>query len=379
MKIAVNTRLLLKDKLEGIGWFTLECLKRITQQHQEHEFIFIFDRDYSDEFIFASNITPVVIGPQARHPFLYHIWFNYSVPKILKKHDVDLFLSPDGIIPLKPKVKTLAVIHDLNFEYYPKDIPYFHRNFYKEYFPKFAKIAHRIATVSEYSKKDIENLYHIDTDKIDVVYNGANESFTPLKPNIQKLVRESHTGGKPFFVFIGALNPRKNLVNLLRAFDIFKETDKTGTQLLIVGEKMFKTSSIFDTYDNMQFKADVIFSGRLNSSDLHRVLASALALTYVSYFEGFGIPIVEAFYTETPVITANITSTPEVAGDAALLVDPFSPEDIANALIKIATDKELRESLIEKGNKRKEEFHWQKTADNLWNSMMKTIEKKPNK
>ena len=212
-----------------------------------------------------------------------------------------------------------------------------------------------------------------------MVYNGANESFIPIKPNIQKLVRESHTGGKPFFIFIGALNPRKNLVNLLKAFDIFKETDKTGTQLLIVGEKMFKTNSIFNTYDNMQFKADVIFSGRLNTNELHRALASAVALTYVSYFEGFGIPIVEAFYTGTPVITANITSTPEVAGDAALLVDPFSPEDIANALIKMATDKELRNKLIEKGNNRKKEFHWQKTADNLWNSMMKTIEIKPNK
>jgi len=373
MIIAVNTRLLLKDKLEGIGWFTFECLKRISQQHKEHEFIFIFDRDYSDEFIFGPNITPVVIGPQARHPFLYHIWFNYSIPKILKKYKVDLFLSPDGYIPLKQKVKTLAVIHDLNFEHYPEDIPFFHRNFYKKYFPIFSKTATRIATVSNYSKNDIIDQYGIDEAKIDVVFNGANESFIPIKPNIQKLIREAHTGGKPFFVFIGALNPRKNLVNLLKAFDLFKKTDKTGTQLLIVGEKMFKTGDIFDTYNDMNFKADVNFSGRLNANELHRVLASAVALTYVSYFEGFGIPIVEAFYTQTPVITANVTSTPEIAGDAALLVDPFSPEDIALALTKLATDKALREELIEKGNMRKEEFHWQKTADNLWDSMMKTI------
>ena len=373
MKIAVNTRLLLKDKLEGIGWFTYESLKRITQQHKEHEFIFIFDREYSDDFIFGENITPVVIGPPARHPILYHIWFNYSIPKVLKKQKVDLFLSPDGYLPLKTKVKTLTVIHDLNFEHYPKDIPFFNRYYYQKYFPRFAKVASRIATVSHFSKQDIIKQYGIDEDKIDVVYNGANDRFVPIKPAIQKLVRESHTGGKPYFIFIGALNPRKNLVNLLKAFDIFKRTDRSGTQLLIVGEKMFKTNIIFSTYENMEFKADVNFSGRLNGPDLYKAVASALALTYVSYFEGFGIPIVEAFYAETPVITSNITSTPEIAGDAAILVDPFSPDDIAKALVDITTKDDLRLSLIEKGNARKKEFHWQKTADNLWDSIIKTI------
>lgn len=373
MKIAVNTRLLLKDKLEGIGWFTFESLKRITQQHPEHEFIFIFDRPYSDDFIFSKNIIPIVIGPQARHPILYYIWFNYSLPKVLKIHEVDVFLSPDGYIPSKTLVKTLAVFHDLNFEYYPQDIPFFNRSYYRKYFPQFAKKATRLATVSNYSKMDITRLYGIDESKIDVVYNGANEQYQPLAPNIKKLVKEKYTGGKPYFIFIGALNPRKNLVNLLKAFDIFKDTDRSSVQLLIVGEKMFKTNSIFETYENMNYKADVVFSGRLNNLELHKALASALALTYVSYFEGFGIPIVEAFYTETPVITSNVTSMPEVAGDAALLVDPFSPEDIAAALKKIASDNDLRERLIKKGNIRKLEFHWQNTADNLWKSIIKTV------
>lgn len=373
MKIAVNTRLLLKDKLEGIGWFTFESLKRITQQHKEHEFIFIFDRPYSDDFIFSENITPVVIGPQARHPILYYIWFNHSIPKVLDLHKVDLFLSPDGYLPLKTKVKTLAVFHDLNFEHYPMDMPYSERYYYRKYFPQFARQATRIATVSKYSKQDIVKQYGIDEEKIDVVYNGANESFGPMTPALKKLVVEKHTGGKPYFIFIGALNPRKNLVNLLKAFDLFKVADKLSIQLLIVGEKMFKTKEIFETYEHMSYKADVLFSGRLNSLELQKALASALALTYVSYFEGFGIPIVEAFYTETPVITSNVTSMPEVAGDAALLVDPFSPEDIAKGLSKMATDAEFRASLIEKGNKRKREFHWQKTADNLWKSIEKTV------
>ena len=373
MKIAVNTRLLLKDKLEGIGWFTFESLKRITQQHPEHEFLFIFDRPYHDDFIFSDNIAPIITGPQARHPILYYIWFNYSIPKILDQHKVDLFLSPDGYIPLKSNVKTLAVFHDLNFEHYPKDLPSSERYYYRRYFPLFAKKATRLATVSHYSKKDIIEQYKVDAGKIDVIYNGANEKFTPIPDNIKKLVREKYTGGKPYFIFIGALNPRKNLVNLLKAFDEFKKTDKKSVQLLIVGEKMFKTNEIFDTYENMHFKADVNFSGRLNGLELHKALASALALTYVSYFEGFGIPIVEAFYTETPVITSDVTSMPEVAGDAAIYADPFSPKDISNALTKLSTDLNLRKSLISKGKIRREKFNWQNTADNLWNAIQNTI------
>jgi hypothetical protein len=98
MGIAVNTRLLLKGKLEGIGWFTFETLKRITQNHPEHEFIFIFDRPFDRDFIFADNVTPVIIGPPARHPLLIYIWFDFQIPKILKKYKADLFLSPDGYL-----------------------------------------------------------------------------------------------------------------------------------------------------------------------------------------------------------------------------------------------------------------------------------------
>src|SRR5512139_2040469 len=100
MRIAVNTRLLIKDKLEGIGWFTYETLKRITRKHPEHEFIFLFDRPFDKEFIFAQNIIPVIITPEARHPILWYLWFEYSVPRALKKYKADIFLSPDGYLSL---------------------------------------------------------------------------------------------------------------------------------------------------------------------------------------------------------------------------------------------------------------------------------------
>ncbi|MCA1760933.1 MAG: glycosyltransferase, partial [Bacteroidales bacterium] len=164
MRIAVNTRLLLKGKLEGMGWFSYETLKRMTRNHPEHEFIFIFDRPYSEEFIFSENITPVVIGPPARHPVLFYFWFEFQIPRVLKKHKADVFLSPDGYLSLKTKVPQLAVIHDISFAHRPQDIPGMKRWYYNYFFPKFARKATRIATVSNYSKTDIAKTYQVDAE-----------------------------------------------------------------------------------------------------------------------------------------------------------------------------------------------------------------------
>ena len=136
---------------------------------------------------------------------------------------------------------------------------------------------------------------------------------------------------------------------------------------------MYWSKDIKTAYENMTHKDDVIFTGRLDPEDLGSVLGSALAITYASIFEGFGIPIIEAFNAETPVITSNTSSMPEIAGDAALIVDPLSVQNIADAMKSVATDEKLRLKLIEKGRKRKNLFSWDKTADNVWMSIEKTI------
>ena len=369
MKIAVNTRLLLKNKLEGIGWFSYETLKRITTQHKEHQFYFIFDRKFDESFLFSDNITPVVIPPQARHPLLYYLWFEKSIPRLLKKLQPDLFFSPDGYLSLSTPVKSMNVFHDLNFEHYPDDLPYPERTFYRHYFPQYAHKAHRIATVSEFSKLDIIRQYKVDPGKIDVVYNGVNERYGPIPESEKVMVRLKYTEGHPYFVFIGALHPRKNLTNLFKAFDLFRKDTGIGMKLMIIGQKKWWTKPIKEAYDSMQFSHDVIFCGRLEPMELNRVISSATAMTYVSYFEGFGIPILEAFHCETPVITSNITSMPEVAGDAAILVDPFSIQSICDGMARIATEPGLGAELNEKARLRRKEFSWQKSADRLWKSI----------
>jgi len=374
MIIAVNTRLLLKGKLEGIGWFTLETLKRMTINHPEHQFIFIFDRPFNDDFIFSENVTPVVIGPPTRHPFLWYLWFEFQIPRILKKHKANLFLSPDGYLSLRTKVPQLAVIHDINFVHRPGDLPWLIAKYYNYFFPKFARIAKRIATVSFYSKEDITRSFKVDFDKIDVVYDGINQIFEPISDDEKIVVREKFTGGSEYFLFVGALHPRKNVSGLLKAFDAFKSVNPSNMKLVIVGGKMHKTGDIFDTFENMRYKNDVVFTGRVSTADLHDIFGAAFALTFIPFFEGFGIPIVEAMSAGIPVICSNTTSIPEVGGNAVLYADPLKIDQITDAMLQLVNDEELRKNLIEKGFEQKNKFSWEETAGLLWLSIERALQ-----
>lgn len=373
MKIAVNTRLLLKNRLEGIGWFTRETLFRICQNHPEHEFIFLFDRKFDDSYIFSSNVKPIVLFPQARHPILFRIYFNFSIPRILKKEKVDLFLSPDGFLSLNTNVPQLAVIHDLNFEHHPEALPPKITRYYQKYFPLFAKKAKRIATVSKYSKFDISSIYTIDPSKIDVVYNGANEAYKVLDDITIKETRDKYSNGKPYFIFIGSLHPRKNIITLLKAYDEFRKKSSQSIPLLIVGEAMWSKKKIEAYLSGMEFKDDVIIVGRLQLNELSLVLGSALALTFIPLFEGFGIPALEAMQSGIPVITSKTTSLPEVVGDAAILCDPVNIEEIGDAMKRVSEDPELRKNMVEKGFEQSKKYSWDQTAELLWESIEKTI------
>jgi len=376
MKIAVNTRLLLAGSLDGIGWFTYETLKRIVEDHPEHEFHFIFDRTYSDEFIFSKNVIAHVVHPQARLPILFRIWYDWAVPRCLIKIGADIFLSPDSMASLTTKVKQVVVMHDLNFEHYPADLPRRYAKYWRMYSRLFAAKADRIVTVSKFSKNDIIDQYGISQDKIDVVYNGASENYRPISNEEQQAVKANYSGGESYFLFVGTIHPRKNLQRVLPAFDHFKKQTSSKCKLVVVGKKYWFNAEIEDAYNNISCQQDVIFTGSMDLKNLTGVMASALALVYISYFEGFGIPIVEAFRSATPVITSNITSMPEVAGDAALFVDPFSIIEITNAFLSIYENEALRKTLIEKGLKRSQEFNWDKTAKSLWESIEKTMLKK---
>ncbi len=373
MRIAVNTRLLLHDRLDGIGWFTAETARRMVLAHPEHEFFFFFDRKPHPEFLFADNVTPVVLCPQARHPVLWYLYFEWSTQMALKRYKIDLYLSPDGMMPLNPKVPTLNVIHDLNFEHASGNLKASHQRYMSHYFPLFARNATRLATVSSYSKKDIAETYGIPAEKIDVVYDGAHSNYRPHSDDEKESIRQRFTDGHPFVIFISTILKRKNLANLLLAFDKVKE-DKGNEdlKLVVVGSRVWWQDELESAWNGMKHQSDVIFPGRVEPNDLSALLSAAEMLVYPSYFEGFGIPILEAMYAETAVIASRTTSMPEVGGDAVLYIDPSDIDDIAHAISRLR-DKTLRQEFIEKGRLQRQKFSWEITANLLWDSMMKTI------
>ena len=379
MRIAVNTRFLLPTKMEGFGWYTYEIAKRLVENHPEHEFIFFFDRAFDKRFVFGSNVTPVVLNPPARHPLLFRIWFNYSVKRALKKYKADIFFSPDGFLSLKTNVPQVGVLHDINFEHHPEDIPTSARNYLKKYFPLFAKKAIHLLTVSEYSKQDLCVTYDIDPSKITVSWNGASDTFRPISEEEKILVRKQFSKGKKYLLFVGALHPRKNIKRLIAAYHNLIASDPTfDYELVIVGETLWKRSGYdFNSDSNPideQTKSHIHFTGHLSLEDLARVMASATVFTFIPYFEGFGIPMVEAMRCGTPILSGNLTSLPEVGGDAVLYCDPMDVTDITEKINELCSNESLRKELSEKGLKRCKLFSWDKSAETVWTVLEKNAQ-----
>lgn len=361
MRIAINTRLLIKDKLEGIGWFTFEVVKRIVKNHPNHQFLFFFDRAYNEDFIFSDNVIPVVLHPQARHPILFNIWFDYAVTRALKTHKVDLFFSTDGMLSLRTKVPQVTVIHDLNFEHYPEDLPAHITKYYLKKFPLFAKKANKIITVSQFSKKDISKSYSINEDKISVVHNGAGTDYLPISMEQRSSQLFEVNNGVPYFIYVGALHKRKNIKRMLDAFKSLKITYKKPLDFIIVGDYLWEKDNLISSISN-----DVKFIGRKSGSELATLVANCQALVYVSYFEGFGIPVLEGMKCGVPVVASNVTSIPEVGGDAVIYVDPFSVVSIKAGYLE-ALNEGVFNSYREKGLNQANKFNWNKSADEIWN------------
>lgn len=366
MRIAINTRFLLPHKMEGFGWYTFEIVKRLVENHPEHTFILFFDRAYDPKFIFGDNVIPVVLHPQARHPILFKIWFNLSVKRALKKHKADLFFSPDGYLSLTTDLPQVSVMHDLNFEHNPEDLKPVMRKYYQTYFPKFAAKAQHIITVSEYSKQDICSTYNVPSEKVTAIWNGVSEVFQPISSEDQQAIRANYSDGKPFFLFVGAIHPRKNVRRLIEAFSAYRNQNPDAEdQLIIVGAELWSNAG-FDIQISEVVKQSIHFTGHLPLEELAKIMASAKLFAFVPYFEGFGIPLVEAMRCGTPILSGDLTSLPEVAGDAALYCDPFNVEDITIKMTELAQNKTLRNSLSEKGLERSKTFSWDTAAEKVW-------------
>lgn len=356
-------RLVQKGKLEGIGNYSAEIFGRMATQHPEHEFFFIFDRPFDQSFICADNIKALVLGPPTRHVLLIWFWMQFRLPVLLRKIKADIFISPDGWMPDYQNCSTVQVIHDLNFEHYPQYLPKVVAFFYRKLFPTYAAKASKIITVSEFSRQDIIKCYQVKANKIAVVGNGVKEVFKPLKKDQILDIQKKYAQGQAYFIYVGSLHKRKNIGNLLLAFDIYKKQSGSAHKLLLAGEAMWLDSEMQNILQQLNYKDEVIFAGRLPDAELSRALAAASALLFVPYFEGFGVPVLEAMRCKVPVLCSNTSSLPEVAGNFAILVNPNSPTEIAE---KIKSVLHLNESHLESAYHHSLQYSWPQLSESFY-------------
>jgi glycosyltransferase involved in cell wall biosynthesis len=374
MRIAVNTGFLLSDYPEDYGYFIFETFKYLTNNFPEHQFIFISDRTHDERFIFSSNITPVVIGPLVRHPLLWKYWSDIKIPAALKKYKADVFVSFNALCSLTTRVSQCLVVTDLAFLHYAPYIRKSHLFFYKRFISKSLQKAKSIATVSEFLKQDIINQYKIEKDKINVVYSAAKEIFKPVPTDVGEATKNKYTAGIEYFLYTGGIHPGKNLVNLLKAFSVFKKRQKSNFKLVLAGKLALKYDSFIQNLKNYKYRDDVIMLECLNDDEFVKIMGSAYALVYPPLWDGLGVSVLEAMQCHVPVITSSHSSMQEIARDAALYVDAKRFEDIGEKMMLIYKSENLRKELIEKGKIIALQYSWKRTAELLWQTILKAVD-----
>ncbi|MEY3052848.1 MAG: hypothetical protein RLY31_2633 [Bacteroidota bacterium] len=373
MVVAVNTRLLLPGKLEGIGRYMQEVLLRLTRQHPSDRFFFLFDRPFDPAFVFADNVTPVVLSPPARHPLLFVWWFEYALPKALARLQPDVFLSMDNFLSLHTPVPTVLVTHDLAPLHFPEQLTLPQRWYYQYFLERFNRRADAILAVSHFTRTDILNRFRLPPEKVSVAGNAGRPEFQPLPVATIREIRDRYADGQPFFLYVGAIHPRKNVHRLIAAFERFKQDTGSSARLVVAGRFAWRSEDVRSAWETSPFRSHIRFPGYVPDNELPSLTAAAFACVYVSLFEGFGVPLVEAMLSGVPVITSNTTSMPEVAGDAAILVNPEDIPEIASAMAMLWRNDGLRTDLVARGFRQATSFRWEETAAKVYATLEKLL------
>lgn len=372
MKIVVNCRLLKPARLDGIGVYALELLSRLVQERSDWQFVFVYDKIPADAFAFPPNVKQVSwICPTYRPPLMWA--YLRFLDKVCRREKADVLFSPDGWAPKKTSVPLISTIHDLNFERNPEYLPGYWARMYRGWFPVIARNADKICTVSRFSASEIETLYGIPPGKIVVTYNATSENFKPVNAAEKEMLKARFSEGKPYFVYVGTLHERKNIRGMMQAYRRYRELGGTYA-FVIVGDALWGDAR--DTYTGKDFPwaADLYFTGRVGAADLRNAYAASEGLFFVPFYEGFGIPVLEAMACGVPVLTSTLSSLPEVAGDAALLADPHDTEKMASALLQLEKNPELCAELVKKGEQQYRRFSWDDSAAVL-RSLLRAYEK----
>lgn len=369
MRIAINAIFLQNNPMEGYGHYTAEVIRRIIAKHPNDEFLLLYDRPWDDDFFDQPNITRLLVTPAARHPLSFTYWYDVKATAAVKRWKADVWFQPYGFCSITSRVPQVLMIHDLAFKHYPAYISWYQRLYYRWFTPAFIKKAQKLITVSNFSKEDIAKTYRVGDGKMVVIPGAARQGFVPLEWEEKQAVKDGYADGREYFLFVGGIHPRKNLMTLLKAFSHFKKWQHSNMKLLVAGRMAWQYEDLLEKLKTYKYREDVLLLGYLPETQLQRVTAAAYALVYPSWFEGFGLPILEAMQAGVPVICSNTSSMPEVAGDAAILTDPSNYEAMGKEMIALYRNESIRNAFVEKGLQRAKAFSWDETAQSVYKEL----------
>ena len=367
MVIAVNTIIATVFDQDENAAFITETFSRIIPAQPQHTFIIISEKK-DNLFSSLKNVKSEIISSK-KNLIQWYWWFNFTIPALLKKHRADLFFSYASISFSSVKALQYLLVSDLSFLDQPASIPPGDHSFYKKFLLKSMRKADKILTVSGFCRAAILNYAAINSDTIEIVYTGIPENISVPGYAEKELIKTNYAGNHEYFLYSGLIDERENLLNLLRAFSIFKKRQKSNMQLIIAGKQGPGYDRFLNQLRLYKFKEDVKILTGLSKEEKERITAAAYAFVYVGRFNCFSTECLLAMRLSVPVITSNTGAMHEICTDAALYVNPENFEEIALQMMLLFKDESLRRKLMEKGINQVKKFNWDVAAKSIWSSM----------
>ena len=376
MIIGIDIRMLARGMRTGVEEYTTNLLANMLSLNTDIKFKLFYNGYKKVELNYDWLKLPNVELKQYRIPnrFLDTSLYFFNYPKIDKLlEEVDIFFSPHIFLSsVSKKCKTVTTFHDLSFEKYPEFYSTSKNYWHFSMSPK--KQAHRtdkIIAVSESTKDDLVELYNINPEKIKVIYSGVSlESEIKNQESRIFEVQKKYNLPEKYILYLGTLEPRKNIIGLIKAFEKLKTSPNPSLsrgeleklKLIIAGSNGWLYKDIFKTVENSPAKDDIIFTGFIDDKDKSILYSQAVLFVYPSFYEGFGFPPLEAMTCGTPVITSNFSSLPEAVGNAAIMINPYNIDELYRAMKIVLNDDKLKDILVARGLKQAKKFSWQKCA-----------------
>lgn len=373
MHVGLNAQLLtLRQNYRGAGInaYIFHLLRAIGELGLPHHFtVFLGERAF-----YGENLDLHYTRWPTHHPGARIIWEQLVLPGLLRRSGVEVLHAMAFVIPLMARCPSVVTIYDLSFLRYPHAFRPFNRWYLKCFTPVSARRARRVIAISESTRQDVIRHLHVAPECVDVIHCGVDPSFHPLPASEVERFRRERQLSDPFILFVGTLEPRKNVELILRAYARWRARDAQAPRLVIAGAKGWYFETIFRTAARLGLDDSVLFPGYISAEDLPLWYNAAGLFVYPSLFEGFGLPVLEAMACGTPVICSNVSSLPEVSGDAAVLVAPDDEVGLAEAMRTVWENPALRQTMIERGLARAREYTWARAATQTVQTYQRALE-----